>query len=62
MKLFQVDNVYEQTYTQGWDARMCDLFVNPYFLDFETNRYEAWKHGWEDADIELEVDNGSQVI
>lgn len=55
----KVDRLYSNVYTEGWDARMSDLFVNPYLLDFDTPRYEAWKHGWEDADIELEADNGN---
>lgn len=51
-----VDKIYEQSYNEGWDARMADLYVNPYVYDFDTARYTAWHHGWEDCDVELEAD------
>lgn len=55
--IIPVDKTYSTHYHEGWDARMSDLFVNPYVLDFESQKYEAWKHGWEDADVELEAEN-----
>jgi len=61
----QVDKQYEMLYTSGWDARMSDLYVNPYVYDFDTDRYRAWNDGWEDADIEIRIDNGhdgSQMV
>lgn len=58
MSLFQVDDTYSRCYTQGWDARMSDIYVNPYVYDFDSGCYDAWKHGWDDANIEIEVDNG----
>lgn len=60
--LFKVDVTYRKTYLEGWDARMSDIFVNPYVLDFDSNKYRAWQHGWEDADIELESDDGIQQV
>lgn len=47
---------YRHCYFEGWDARMSNLYVNPYVLDFESDKYHAWKHGWEDCDIELQSD------
>ena len=54
---------YRDTYLQGWDARMSDLYVNPYIKDFETIRYQAWKDGWLDADHAIkEDDDGTQTV
>ena len=64
-KLQLVDVVYLKYYTEGWDARMADLFVCPYLRDFETDRYKMWKHGWDDCDMELKLDDkndGSQLV
>lgn len=48
---------YRDAYLQGWDARMSDLYVNPYIEDFETIRYQAWKDGWHDAEKAIEEDD-----
>lgn len=60
--VIKVDETYSKVYTQGWDARMSDMYVNPFILDFESNRYTAWQHGWDDANIELESDDGIQQV
>ena len=60
-----VDEQYGLVYTCGWDARMSDLYVNPYVYDFDTDRYRAWNDGWEDADIEIRIDDendGTQLV
>lgn len=54
---------YRDTYLEGWDARMSDLFVNPYIEDFDTIKYQAWKDGWLDADQAIKDDeNGTQTV
>jgi len=52
-----VTNEYRDLYLQGWDARMADLFVNPYILDFDSFKYQAWKDGWMDAEKAIEEDD-----
>lgn len=57
-----VTKTYRDTYLEGWDARMSDLYVNPYIKDFETIKYQAWKDGWQDADQAIEDDDGTQTV
>jgi len=57
-----VTQPYRDAYLEGWDARMSDLFVNPYIKDFETIRYQAWKDGWIDADQAMKDDDGAQTV
>ena len=58
-----VTQPYRDAYLEGWDARMSDLYVNPYIKDFETIRYQAWKDGWLDADHAIkEDDDGAQTV
>lgn len=56
-KLQLVDVVYLKYYTEGWDARMADLFVCPYIMDFDTDKYKMWMSGWDDCDMELKIDD-----
>lgn len=62
--MISFDKEYAMLYQQGWDARMADLYVNPFVYDFDSKHYTYWQHGWEDCDLELKVDNddGSQTI
>lgn len=64
MEMFKlVTKEYEECYLQGWDSRMSDLYVNPYILDFESFKYQAWKDGWHDAEKAIEEDDdGSQTV
>jgi hypothetical protein len=55
--MFRVDQEYQKYYYSGWDSRMSDIYVNPYILDFDSERYCAWKHGWDDCNIELESED-----
>ena len=57
MKFTLVTKEYETTFLQGWDARVDDIFVNPYLNDFETLKYQAWHDGWQEADLALKNDN-----
>lgn len=56
---FEVSNEYRTIYTDGWDSRMSDLYVNPFVYDFDSKNYQAWQDGWEDADIEIRIDDGN---
>lgn len=54
---------YQDGYYEGWDSRMSNIYVNPYYEDFETIKYQAWKDGWHDADQALKDDeDGSQLV
>lgn len=58
-----VTQTYRDAYLEGWDGRLCDLFVNPYILNFESIKYQAWKDGWEDADQAIkDDDDGAQTV
>lgn len=64
-KLELVDIVFLKYYTEGWDARMSDIYVCPYIRDFETKHYSMWKSGWDDCDLEIRSDDqndGSQLV
>lgn len=60
-KFTYVTDLYRDTYLQGWDSRMSDIFVNPFIYDFDSIKYQAWNDGWNDADLAIKEDNGNTI-
>lgn len=51
-----LNNDYTKSYTQGYDARKEELFVNPFLNNYEDlDLYRGWQDGWKDADSDLEL-------